>query len=181
MMYHYYYKAVQHDSDLRGYLRNRIHAYYVERRFSSRGDPLNARMAKEFSDPGEPPRAVTITSFDVSERKDLSETIALRETPLTTAYISLHGSFKKILSSAWWSVGQLMVLFAALGVLAFRRLTHDGAFLLVILALSVLGSASIVSLVEYSQSRYSYPLEWTYYVTAIGVVLRCKSEPARRR
>ena len=36
-----------------------------------------------------------------------------------------------------------------------------------IVAVSALGASLVVSLVEYSQPRYSYPMEWAYGVCAV--------------
>jgi hypothetical protein len=115
--------------------------------------------------------------YDLNHKMDQSQRILFKETLLTRVYLRMLGWFMPIFNWLGWSVLQVVVLAWSLATLVRNRLRHDGAFILLILALTALGNGMVVSLVEYSQPRYSYPFEWIYYVTALSLPLLV---PARR-
>ena len=51
------------------------------------------------------------------------------------------------------------------------RMRDDAAFVLFIVSISAVGASLVVSLVEFSQPRYSYPMEWAYGICAVLLVL----------
>lgn len=168
----YYYRAVFYNVDFRQYLYNRVMLFWVDKQFSrQRGLPLMVRMGKEFADPERLPPAVTVVDFDRTHEMPANERIQFRETPLTRVYLWLQSWLRGPFTSLAWPAAQVFILALSLAMLIRTRLTHDGAFLLAILCLMVLGNAMVVSLVEYSQPRYSYPLEWAYYVAALCLPL----------
>jgi hypothetical protein len=177
VMMRQYYFSVVNNGDFRNFLYYRIDTYYVQKHFSKNRDiAIMPRMAKEFADPESVPRAIRITDFDKSRQMDLNQRIYLEDTALTKIYLRFLAFSTRLFSSRLWSLAQGVVLVAALVVFVRARGRHDGAFLLLILVLAVLGNASVVSLVEFAQSRYSYPLEWVYYTTVIGLPLLTRSK-----
>lgn len=172
VMIYYYYRSVFYNTDFRQYLYNRVHLFYLQKHFSrERGLPEMARWGKEFADPVSLPPAIRITEYDLGKQMDLNQRIVLEDTWLTRVYLWLRPIMSRLFSTVWWSFGQIVVFGVALAVFVRARLRHDAAFLLLVLACAPLGNGMIVSLVEYSQPRYSYPLEWAYYVTFLCLPL----------
>jgi hypothetical protein len=66
-----------------------------------------------------------------------------------------------------WSVGMLLISAASLIVLMRSRLTHDGAFLLLVLTLTAVGASFVVSLVEIALLRYSYATSFASYLSVM--------------
>jgi hypothetical protein len=172
VMIYYYYRSIFYNTDFRQYLYNRVHLFYLQKHFSrDRGLPEMARWGKEFADPVALPPAIRITDYDLTRPMDLNQRIVLEDTWLTKIYLWLRPAMSRLFSTVWWSFGQIVVFAFVLAAFVRARLRHDAAFLLLVLACAPLGNGMIVSLVEYSQPRYSYPLEWAYYVTFLCLPL----------
>jgi hypothetical protein len=172
VMMAFYYKGVDYNTDFRQYIYNRVNLFYIQKHFSKeRGLPEMVRWGKEFADPVSLPKAITVVDFDKTHQMDLDHRIFFEDTMLTRVYLQLQRWLRRPFSSLFWSFAQILVFGASLFTLVRARVRHDAAFLLLVLACAPLGNAMVVSLVEYSQPRYSYPLEWAYYVTFLCLPL----------
>ncbi len=168
----FYYKGIDQNYDFRVYLYNRVNLFYIEKHFSkNRGLPEMVRWGKEFADPVSVPPAIHIADYDPTHQMDLNQRIAFDQTALTRIYLKTLSLTRSLFSRVIWSYAQLLVFAITTLILVRTRFRHDAAFLLFVLVCAPLGNGMIVSLVEYSQPRYSYPLEWIYYVTVLTLPL----------
>ena len=166
MMYSYYYYAFDY-WNFRDYIQNRVKIYYIDKHFSEgRGLSEHSRIAKEFADPIFLPAPISISGANIS----------FLDTSMYRIYLMQKTSFSKLLSLKIWLIFLPIWLLLSLYMLIKSRCFNEYAFIAFILSMAHLGNASIVSLVEYSQPRYSYPLEWTYYLIPFFVYFsfKCK-------
>jgi hypothetical protein len=178
MMYLYFKPASEFD--FRAYLLNRAYLFYVVRQFSpENGDAFMVRLGKEFAS-AVPPAHVIITDPDPKASIALSDRILLPATRGWRVYFLTH-AVRRVLAPTWfWSIGLGIMLVTSTATLAFTRFRHDGAFLVFIVTISAFGAALVVSMVEYSQPRYSHPMEWTYGLSLVMLpLLFMRSVPGR--
>ncbi len=155
------------DFDFRAYLINRASVMYVDKLFSrERENAFMVRLGKEFAD-GTPPTAITIADDDPVSKAPLNERILLAATPAWRAYYVLHLVRRTIFANSLWSIAFFIVLILSTLELLRSKGRHWGAFVLFILTVSAFGASLVISLVEYSQPRYSYPMEWVYYLSVV--------------
>ena len=178
-MLYLYFKPAS-DFDFRAYLLNRAHTLYVEKLFSpERGNAFMVRMGKEFA-AAVPPKRVIIVDHDPKSPKALQDRILLPVTPLWRVYHVTHVVRRALATNWYWSIGYFIMLIASTFVLLKARCRHDGAFMVFIITISAFGAALVVSMVEYSQPRYSHPMEWTYGLSLVLVpLLWMRSRPER--
>ena len=162
MLYNYF--RPWPEEDFRGYLMNRTQALFVERRYSAtKQNPLLTRIGKEFAD-GTLPANIVVTNFDPAAPLDLSERVLLRLTPGWRVYERTHLLRRAVFNRWLWPALALFTLLVSAVVLLASRGRNSAAFAAFIVTVSMVGASLVISLVEYSQPRYSYPMEWTYYV-----------------
>ena len=155
------------DYDFRSKMQSLAETYYVQRSFSaSRGDALVTRLGKEFADASAPP-GVVIMNNDPAARIEPSERIVVEPTTLWRIYDVTLRLRKLIFQLQIWPIALAVGLVASALLVVRTRARHDAAFALFIVAISAVGASLVVSLVEYSQPRYSYPMEWTYGVAVV--------------
>ena len=131
---------------------------YLQRTYSAaKGRQIMTMMAKEYAD-ANPPAAVKITNTGISTHVELSRT------PTLVIYIYLHKIITKLFAQTLWSYAYFAMLVITTIRLWQTKAHHAGTFIVFIFTLAVLGASLVVSLVEYSQKRYSYPMEWVYYL-----------------
>jgi hypothetical protein len=87
------------------------------------------------------------------------------------AYFWLNDIRRPFFNRPIWNVGLLLIFTASLIVLMRSRLTHDGAFLLLVLTSTAIGASLVVSLVEIALVRYSYATLFTSYLSVMLVPL----------
>jgi hypothetical protein len=169
MLRNYY--TMPNEVHFSSYIYNRIKLIYLDNQFSAkRGIDLMVKMGKEFAD-SPPPKTVIINS-NINDNKSFTDKIILIDTPLSliynaTYYIKLH-----LFTTQLWVVGFIGVMLVSLFKLVNSKFKDNTAFVLFLMTISNVGASVIVSLVEYSQPRYSYPMEWTYYFSVlVGVPL----------
>jgi len=153
------------------YLLNRIKLIYIDHHFSARrGIEVMVKMGKEFAD--SPPPKTVIINENIDPQSELSKRVALVETPLLHAY-NITCYLKRLLfTSQIWIFGFFVVMVTSFVKLVASRFRDNAAFIMFILTISNLGASLVVSLVEYSQPRYSYPMEWIYYYSVlVGIPL----------
>jgi hypothetical protein len=169
MLYNYF--RPWQEFDFRSYLMNRTQALFVERRYSaSHGNPLLPRVGKEFAD-GTPPSNVIVTSFDPAAPIDLSERVLITPTPGWRLYELTH-RWRRVVFNRWvWPAAAMFTLVVSVAFLVGTRGRSVGAFAAFIVTVSMVGASLVISLVEYSQPRYSYPMEWTYFIAPLLLVL----------
>jgi hypothetical protein len=177
MMYNYFRPAP--DYDFRYYLQNRAWLFYIDKRFSpERGNAFMVRLGKEFAS-GPPPAQVLITASTTEAPVDLQDRVLISPTRGWRIYELTHLMRFRFFEYWFWSA-MILVGFVSGGVvLVWSRFTHEGAFVVFIVATSAIGASLVVSLVEYSQPRYSYPMEWSYGVVAVLLPLLVVSSPHR--
>ena len=165
MLYLYFKPAP--DYDFRVYLQNRAWLFYVARHYSpAKGDAFMARLGKEFATEPPPP-TVLITEPDPNVAMDLGDRVLILPTQAWRVYHATH-VMREALFQYWaWSAAIAIGLVGSLVVLVFTRLRHQPAFAVFIVTVSAVGASLVVSLVEYSQPRYSYPMEWAYGMSAV--------------
>jgi hypothetical protein len=157
--------------DFRAYLMNRAEVLYVNRHFSaSRGDAFMARLGKEFSD-GAPPAAMVITNADPSVAMDQQDRIIVTPTKLWRVYDMTLRLRRLLFQRVVWPLTLVAALLVSTWLLWRSRVRDDAAFAAFIVTISAVGASLVVSLVEYSQPRYSYPMEWAYGMSAVLLVL----------
>ena len=165
MLFNYFRPAP--DYDFRAYLMNRAWTHYVARTFApEKGNLLMVRMAKEQAD-GVPPPRMIVTSFEPSETMDLQDRVLISPTWKWRVYELTHRARRFFFQRWIWTVSVFVGLLASVVVLWRSRLRHDAAFVVFIVTVSALGASLVVSLVEFSQPRYSYPMEWAYGLSAV--------------
>ena len=169
MLYNYF--RPWPEDDFRSYVVNRVQALYVERRFSkAQNNPVLTRMAREFAD-GTPPAGVVLTNADPAAPVPLGDRILLAATPASRLY-DLTYSLRTSLFTRWlWRVLALVTLCVSTVLVVTSRGRSTAAFAAFIVTVSMLGASLVISLVEYSQPRYSYPMEWTYFVAPLLLLM----------
>jgi hypothetical protein len=80
-----------------------------------------------------------------------------------------QSAHRKIFHNRLWLVPYFGVLILSIVQLVRHRGHHLGSFLLLVLTISAIAAASLVSLVEPSLERYSYPTQFTYYLCLVLV------------
>jgi hypothetical protein len=180
MLYNYF--RAWPEYDFRSYLRQRAGVLYIERRFSSeQGNPILTRMAKDFADAGPPP-----TVFVPRQDHGLSTTEKVLIAPTATwrLYALTDWLRTKYFNHTGWAIGAALALVWSVVALISSRGTHTVAFCVLIICLGVIGASLVVSLVEYSQPRYSYPMEWAYAytvaITSVFVMTAVRAPVAKR-
>jgi len=153
------------------YLKQRISTFYVEKYFSkSRGIEILTSMGKNQAD-STPPISSRILDYDAKSQIDLNYRIQLEPTPLLMVN---HAIVKLLLEK--WPKDLLLILFFFTPLsllLTYRRSGFNQLFIIKLVLFSGVFMASlVVSAVEYSQPRYSYPMQWALEVLAI---LNCYS------
>ncbi len=169
----YYFKSFMVEDDFRAHLVNRIRMYYLDKHFSAeKGNAFMVQLGKEYADGSPPPKAI------------LHHDENRVEIPPTPAW-KLYETQRKVRNKLYRSPNVVYLYFfaiaASLGFLIYHRGRHKGAFMMFVMTISAFGAALIVSLVEYSQGRYSYPMEWTYPLSIIMLPLLLLEKPARSR
>jgi hypothetical protein len=153
--------------DFRAYLQNRASVFYIVRLFSAEKDnAFMVRLGKEHADQSPPP-AVVITNPDPAVAMDQNDRIVLTPTRAWRIYDVTHRIRRGVFQRVIWPAAVPIGLLASIVVLARTRLRHDGAFAVFVITISAIGASLVVSLVEFSQPRYSYPMEWTYGVSLV--------------
>lgn len=176
MLAYYFWPIPEYD--FRVYLLNRAHTFYVARYFApEKGVDFLVRLGKEFAN-AHPPPAVVITNPDPAVEMALNDRILLKSTRAWRIYDLTHRARRMFFQRMIWPASVLIALLGSLWVLARTRCRHEPAFVVFIIAVSAIGAGLVVSLVEFSQPRYSYPMEWTYSLSLILLpLLFAREEP----
>jgi len=158
--------------DFRGYLMNRSDRAYVQRVFAA-GDPFMARLGKEYTH-GEPPTGIVIANRDASG--NLADRIVVVPTRLWRLYDMTRRVREIVFDRRIWLLGFLAAL--AISMLCIVKAIGDrtAAFAVFIIAISAVGASLVVSLVEFSQPRYSTPMSWAppLVVVLLPLIVRSK-------
>lgn len=164
MLYNYFRPWPEYD--FKEYIVNRVQNLFVNRSYSVRNaSPLLVRTAKEFAD-ASPPPGVVVAEFDPEKMTDARESILIAPSPGWRLY-RLTYSIRRVGFETWlWRIALFAALIASAFTLVRTRGHHAASFAIFVMTVSTVGAALVVSLVEYSQPRYSYPMEWTYALSA---------------
>ena len=169
MLRNYY--TMPREGHFSAYLLNRIKVIYIDHHFSSRrGIEVMVKMGKEFAD--SPPPKTVIINENIDPQSPLSKQVSLVDTPLLHAYNLTYYVRSLLFTSHIWIIGFFVVMASSFVKLVISRFRDNVAFIMFILTISNFGASLVVSLVEYSQPRYSYPMEWVYYYSVlVGIPL----------
>jgi hypothetical protein len=163
----YNYSRPWPEDDFRGYLMNRTLVIFVERRFSAANhNLLLTRMAKEFAD-ASPPPTVVIANADPSASVDLTERVLLASTAGLRVYQLTWMLHQRVFSRWLWPIVAFVTFLISVIMLVASRARNTTAFAAFIVLSAMVGASLVVALVEYSQPRYSYPMEWTYMIAPL--------------
>lgn len=164
MLRNYY--TMPNEVHFSSYLYNRIKLIYIDNHFSvKRGIDLMVKMGKEFSD-STPPKTVIINN-STDHNRSISDRVVLVDTPSSLVYNATYHIKLLFFTTQMWVVGFIIVMFVSFFKLVASKFRDNVAFVLFLMAISNVGASLIISLVEYSQPRYSYPMEWTYYFSVL--------------
>jgi hypothetical protein len=169
MLRNYY--TMPREDHFTDYLYNRIKLIYLDHNFSAqKGVEEMVKIGKEFAD--SPPPKNVILKENVDPKSPLSDQIRLIQTPLLHAYSVTYYLKRLLFTSQLWIIGFFIVMVASFAKLVASLFRDNAAFVMFLLTISNFGASLVVSLVEYSQPRYSYPMEWVYYYSVlVGVPL----------
>ncbi len=177
MMYNYF--KPTSDYDFRAYLQERAWQAYVSGYFKpGKADSFLVTLGKGFEGHG-PPSSVVITDFDADSSTNLGDRILILPTRGWRVYELTHDLRLHVFDSWYRNLGVLAGLVGSVFVLVRSRFRHDAAFVVFILSVSVLGASLVVSLVEYSQPRYSYPMEWAHGLAIVLLPLLFMKAPTQ--
>ena len=164
MLINYY--TLPAETDFRQYIYNRANLIYIDEHYSGKRDTpiIMTHIGKEYSNTAPPD---TIIIINRSPETRLTDRMILKETAGWKLYYVMQQLRQKYFSPIPWVVLFFATFFFASGKLIYKR-GHDlGAFMIFIIGVSNIGAGLLVSLVEYSQPRYSYPMEWAYYTVVM--------------
>jgi len=168
MLINYYKPAAE--LDIRQYLMNRVWTLYIVKPYSSANtEGVYKRMIKEFNG-NEINKKIIINDYNINSNIYLSDRIVIPAESSFKPYLILQ-KFRKIIFENWfWPCCIFVGFFVSLVILIKSKFNDLNSFVLFLLCISSISSALVVSLVEYSQPRYSYPMEWTYYLAFIFLI-----------
>ena len=126
--------------------------------YSGRDRGYALAYAKEYL-ASAPPPAIEIVGHGAEA------TAHLRENFLRRVHESLQAGHWAIFQRTIWKWAYAAILLLSGVLLLVRRGRDPGAFLVFLITLYALGAALVVSLVELSIERYSYPTEFIYYLS----------------
>jgi hypothetical protein len=174
MLINYYKPATE--LDVREYLINRAWMLYIVKPYSSDNtEVMYKRMIKEFNS-GEVNKKIIINDYNTNNSMNISDRIVIPSDFSFKFYLILH-KIKKIFFTNWiWPSFIFIGFFVSLVILIRSKFNDLNSFVLFLVCLSSISSALVVSLVEYSQPRYSYPMEWSNYFAFIFLIsIFCKN------
>jgi hypothetical protein len=164
MLRNYY--TMPNEVHFSSYLYNRIKLIYIDNHFSiKRGIDLMVKMGKEFAD--SPPPKTVIINNNRDQNGSITDRVLLVDTPALLVYNATYHIKLLFFTTQMWVVGFIIVMFVSFFKLVVTKFRDNVAFVLFLMAISNIGASLIISLVEYSQPRYSYPMEWTYYFSVL--------------
>lgn len=157
-----YVSNINYQEDFMGQLRNRIADMYGTTRYTpGEGVPFLIQIAKEYA--GRPP----FPGFSVTNENG-TITVAIRETSVSRRLFKVTLPVRRALFSRFfWVRLFFLALIVSTVRLALTRGQHPGAFVAFIITISVFGASLVVALVEYGGYRYSYALEYVYYLPTL--------------
>lgn len=98
---------------------------------------------------------------------DTTTTITLMDSPFKRVHIALQTLQWAVFQQRFWFFAFIIVSLASTLKLLASKGRHPGAFILFIMAITVIGASLIVSISELALERYSYPTQFIYYLTAV--------------
>lgn len=159
------YFSLTGDFDLPSHVADRAKGFYIDKTYvpsPSNGYPTD--IAREYVNPP------TLKSLLLTEHNTKLD-VSLSETELLRLYRSLRSLRLDTIRNIPWIL--LFIILLALSVfrLIQTRAKHNGAFIVFILTISIFGASLIVCLVELAMGRYSYPMEWVYFLSPALIFL----------
>lgn len=151
-----------------GDIVNNVRSYYIDKNFSAeKGNKLNTEMAKEFANPPPLPKWISIESNSDDLAKINEGQVKFERSFFLNVYEIIVNTFNRSLIWLLLSVINFIILIYTIVNLFRRNLVNNQIYIAFLLSLGTFLSASIVSLVEFSQPRYTYPMEWTYGISLV--------------
>jgi hypothetical protein len=166
-----FFEGIAYRFDLAPAIVERAKQHYAS---TDRGYDL--KYAKEYLR-APPPATISVTGRDNAAKITVTSTVFGR------MQLAWQYHQQEIFQRMFWAWAYFSVLLLSAIQLFRHHGRHQGAFLLFIFTLMVLGACLVTCLVEESMVRYSYPTEFIYY---LGVALlpllwceKCGPEPQR--
>jgi hypothetical protein len=129
----------------------------AKQHYGSTDRGYDLKYAKEYlANP--PPPTIRVTG------RDATAVITVRSTLWGRLQLAWQYRQQQIFHRMFWAWAYFAVLLASAFQWLRSRGRHEGAFVLLILTLMVLGACLVTCLVEESMVRYSYPTEFVYYL-----------------
>lgn len=158
-----YVANIRYQEDFLGQVRNRIVDVYGGTKYiPGKGDSFWIDMAKEYAGPP------ALSGFSLSGAGAATQVMFDQSSWSRQLYVRVLKLRRDIFSRSMWSS---WLFFAALLASTYRvwqtRLAHPGAFIAFIFTMSVFGANLVVALVEYGGYRYSYAIEYVYYLPTL--------------
>lgn len=171
-----YFSNITIDGNIYSSVYYRYKLLFVDRNYAANNsEEYRKFFLKEFYSPDS--ADFPVISYD-SER----EKVVVHKTILRSLHDNLFQIYKIIFRNIIWIYIYFLLLMASIIRLIFSRFQHKGTAYLFLMLISTFGAAMTVSLVEYALIRYSYPLEFTYYIGfALGPLLLLPNDRAKWR
>jgi hypothetical protein len=154
-----YISNIEYQEDFIQFVRNRIiDVYTTEKYAEGKGQPFYLDMAKEFA-------THPMTPFFSVSGEGQDAQVVMRQTSASRRlyrYITLVR--RQWFSNVFWVYAYIVALLLSTAVLVKSRFHHAGAFIAFVMTISVFGASLVVALCEYGGYRYSYVMEFVYYL-----------------
>ena len=153
---------VTYQEDFIAFVQNRLVDFYGTAKYRpGQGDPFYVEMAKEYATKHAPP-GVRIDGGGPQAHAVIQQMSAWRQ-----LFVQWRELRRDWFSTMFWVWCFFIALAVALTRLVLTKGRHLGAFISFILTISLFGASLVVALVEYGGHRYSYVLEYVYYLPVI--------------
>jgi hypothetical protein len=155
---------VTYQEDFLAFVQNRLVEIYGTTKYRpGRGDPFYVEMAKEYAT-ARAPAEVRIEGEGARAHAVIRQMSAWRQ--LFAQWRLLRRDW---FAHRFWVVWFFVALAGATIRLALTKGRHEGAFIAFVLCVSLLGASLVIALVEYGGHRYSYVIEYVYYLPVVAL------------
>ncbi len=145
------------------YIGIRLDTVYVRRLCGAASEELARKsVAREYALPGvlPPPKAMDSSGRILPPNE-------LRLSWLWDAYCSIHVVYKAVFASYLWIYASILVYVGSILSIVSSKGRNPWAFAIFLMLSSVVGSCLVVALSEWATVRYSYPIQFIYYISVL--------------
>ena len=157
---------IRYQIDFAAFIRNRIAALYLTDTYTPGvGTPAHVAIAKEYA------LKPTTPSFFLIRHGVAQPVPVLHDLSMSRAfYLDLIDFRREFFARGFWVVVFAVGLLLSAVRLARSGFRHRGAFVAFVLTISVFGASLLIALVEYGGYRYSFVMEYVYYLPIIPLI-----------